>query len=248
MQKAFQYKGLVYKSDDQLIIKDIDEKEGRIRGYFAVFGNVDSDGDMIMPGAFKRSLTNNLRRIKHLWQHNPWQPLSSAGGGTLTLTEDNHGLFFDSVLNKTSWGKDALECYLSGTVDEQSIGFVTVNQNQKGSYNEITEVKLFEGSTVTWAANELARTESIKSLTKEQAFERMNVSLKAFREGKYENEEIFEYLDIYVKQLQQHIIDLSQPISTQPAIIAPDPQQTKGEDLLIVNASIENLLIKLKTL
>lgn len=250
MQKAFQYKGLVSNVDNQILVKDIDEKEGRIRGYFAVFGNVDSDGDMIMPGAFKRSLTNNLRRIKHLWQHNPWQPLSNAGAGTLILTEDNYGLFFDSTISKTSWGKDAIQAYADGLVDEHSIGFNTLKESRKDNYNEITEVKLWEGSTVTYAANELARTESIKNLTKEQAFERMNVSLKAFREGTYQNEEIFEYLEIYVKQLQQHILDLSAPISTQPATIAPDPQpeEVKEESLLIVNASIENLLIKLKTL
>jgi hypothetical protein len=46
------------------VIKDVDVKTGTVTGYFSIFGNVDSDGDMIMPGAFKRTLENNYRRIK----------------------------------------------------------------------------------------------------------------------------------------------------------------------------------------
>src|SRR5437868_271558 len=90
-------------NNGQVLIKDIDTKEGRVQGYFAIFGNVDSDGDMIMPGAFKKSLKENYNRIKHLAQHNPWQPLSSTKKN-LMVKEDSKGLFFDSLISKTSWG------------------------------------------------------------------------------------------------------------------------------------------------
>ncbi len=37
-------------------VKDVDTKQGVVTGYFSAFGNVDSDGDIMMPGAFKRSI------------------------------------------------------------------------------------------------------------------------------------------------------------------------------------------------
>jgi len=247
MIKAFEYKGI--KPDTGVaLIKDIDKETRTVTGYFSVFGNVDSDGDMIMPGAFKRTLQNNLRRIKHLWQHNPHQPLSSASTENLIVKEDAVGLYFESKMNNTSWGRDAIEAYLSGTVDEHSIGFNTVNQTKKQGYNEITEIKLWEGSSVTWGANAEARTSSIKCLTKEQAFERMDISLKAFRNGTFENEEIFDLLDIYIKQLQQHILDLT-PSSTPPAAEAPAPQTgLKAEDVVLLNTTLLKTKLSISTL
>ena len=39
-------------------VKDVDVKEGIVSGYFSAFGIVDSDGDIMMPGAFKRSISD----------------------------------------------------------------------------------------------------------------------------------------------------------------------------------------------
>jgi HK97 family phage prohead protease len=247
MIKAFEYKGMT-PDNGVTLIKDVDKESRTVTGYFSVFGNVDSDGDMIMPGAFKRTLANNLRRIKHLWQHNPHQPLSSASTENLTVKEDGIGLYFESKMNNTSWGRDAIEAYLSGTVDEHSIGFNTVNQTKKQGYNELTELKLWEGSSVTWAANPEARTSAIKSLSKEQAFEKMQISLKSFREGTYENEEIFDLLEIYTKQLQQHILDLTEG-STPPVEPTPAPQKgLKSEDLILLNTTLLKTRLSIQTL
>src|SRR5688572_29748388 len=75
-QTTFGFKALVkmpgieYKSigTGEMMLKDIDEKKGRVLGYFSKFGNVDSDGDMIMPGSFTKTLKENGHRIKHLYQ------------------------------------------------------------------------------------------------------------------------------------------------------------------------------------
>ena len=58
-------------------IKGADEKKGIVEGYASIFGNIDSDKDMIMPGAFSKTITERgpgsaKPRIKHLWQHNSW--------------------------------------------------------------------------------------------------------------------------------------------------------------------------------
>jgi uncharacterized protein len=213
------------------VIKDLDTKTGTVTGYFSIFGNVDSDGDMIMPGAFKRTLQNNYKRIKHLNQHRSYEPLAATTKETLTVKEDSRGLYFESRITPTSYGKDVIMLYGDGVLDEHSIGYETVKEQKSGSYNEITEMKLWEGSTVTFGANELALVESVKSLNKEQAFDKMSGVMKALRNGKYEHEEIFEMLELTFKQLQQHIIDLSTS-STQPALVAPDPQKgIKSDDL-----------------
>lgn len=221
--------GIEYKSIGigELTLKDIDQATGRILGYFSTFGNIDSDNEMIMPGAFAKTLAQNSRRIKHLYQHNPLMPLSGVKKGNLILTEDPKGLAFDSTISQTSYGKDTIQLYVDGVIDEHSIGFNTITKTEKKDYTELNEIRLWEGSTVTWGANEEAGTTAVKSFTKEEAIAKMNVVIKAFRNGKYENEEVFDLLDIYFKQLQQTILDLSQPTtepelkSTPPVIIKP---------------------------
>lgn len=225
MKNVFETKGLVSNVNGAILLKDIDTVKGSIQGYFAVFGNVDSDGDMIMPGAFKKTLTENGKRIKHLWQHDPWKPMAAPN-----VSEDSYGLLFDSTISKTSWGKDALQLYVDGVIDEHSIGYQVMREQKKESYNELQELKLWEGSSVTWGANERALATGMKSLNKDQLFDRMNNVVKSIRNGKFENEEVFDMLEVYLKQLQQYIIDLSTKGSTHAADNAPEPQKVVKSD------------------
>jgi HK97 family phage prohead protease len=225
------------------VIKDVDPKTGTVTGYFSIFGNVDSDGDMIMPGAFRRSLNNNYKRIKHLNQHRSYEPLAGTKDDRLVVKEDAQGLYFESKISQTSYGKDVILLYQDGVLEEHSIGYevlksrdhdtMTVERwGQKVPVKELHELKLWEGSTVTFGANSQALVESVKAMSKEQAMEKMDGVLRALRNGKYEQEEIFDMLELHFKQLQQHIIDLSAS-STQPATkVAPDPQKgVKSDDL-----------------
>jgi HK97 family phage prohead protease len=210
-------------------IKDVDVKTGTVTGYFSVFGNVDSDGDIVMPGAFTRTLNNNYKRVKHLAYHDSSLPLAATRKENLTLKEDSTGLYFESKISQTSYGKDIIQLYQDGVLDEHSIGYEVVRSRDsdtqtvekygmKRPVKELQELKLWEGSTVTWGANAKAGTESVKSMTKEQTISKMHSVLKALKNGKYEQDEVFEMLELYFKQLEQHITE-----STQPAQQAPDP-------------------------
>lgn len=53
-------------------ISEIDERT--IVGYSAIFGNIDSGHDRIFYGAFKKTLKENVDRVRHLWQHDRWSP------------------------------------------------------------------------------------------------------------------------------------------------------------------------------
>lgn len=204
MKNILEYKGVNAGPES---IKDVDAATGKVTGYFSIFGNVDSDEDMIMPGAYRKTLSENYRRIKHLYQHDPWKPMAGTKDARLVIKEDAKGLYFESTISQTSWGRDAVRLYDDGVVDEHSVGFQTIKSNDRDKYRELTELKLWEGSTVTWGSNDMARSKS--AITPEALTQKMDSVIKAIRNGKYENEDIFENLEYYFKQLQQLFIDLS---------------------------------------
>lgn len=243
MKKILEYKSI---SADGNSIKDIDEKQGRIIGYFSIFDNIDSDNDVITKGAYKKTLSENYRRMKHLYQHDSFRPLSGTKQDNLKITEDSKGLHFDSTVSQTSWGRDTIKLYVDGVVDEQSVGFQTINSVDKKSYREITEIKLWEGSTVTWAANEFAQTTSVKALEDPELLsKRMDVIMKSIRNGKYENEDIFDSLEYYFKQLQQLFINLSS--KSKEATTEPIEKVTLPDTRIKRNwANVHNILNPIK--
>jgi len=195
---------LEYKSvQGNGMIKDVDPKKGIVTGYFSIAGNIDSDGDVIAPGAFKKTLKENYRRIKHLYQHDPFRPLSGTTDGRLKLEEDSKGLYFESLISQTSYGRDVIQLYQDGVLDEHSIGFVTLRSSDRIKYRELTELKLFEGSSVTWGANELARVTDVKSMTLENILDRSERTIKSLRDGRYETDEVWDMLELHLKQLQK---------------------------------------------
>lgn len=230
MKNILEYKGVNAGPES---IKDVDTATGKVTGYFSIFGNVDSDEDMIMPGAYRKTLSENYRRIKHLYQHDPWKPMAGTKDARLVIKEDAKGLYFESTISQTSWGRDAVRLYDDGVVDEHSVGFQTIKSNDRDKYRELTELKLWEGSTVTWGSNDMARSKS--AITPEALTQKMDSVIKAIRNGKYENEDIFENLEYYFKQLQQLFIDLSSKSqsSTESAQAIQPVEAIKGIDNFI---------------
>ena len=45
---------MIFKSTQMGELIDADEKAGIVKGYGSIFGNVDSDGDIINKGAYKK--------------------------------------------------------------------------------------------------------------------------------------------------------------------------------------------------
>lgn len=240
MKNILEYKSVTVSDST---VTDIDEVKGRITGYFSIFGNVDSDGDMIMPGAYKKSLAEGgMRRFKHLYQHDTWKPLSGTKNGNLIVKEDTKGLHFDSTISQTSWGRDTIKLYADGVVDEQSVGFQTLRDNQKEKVRELIELKPWEGSTVTWGANEMALTTGVKSFEDVNILsKKMDGVMKAIRNGKYENEEIFDNLEYFFKQLQQNFIDLVH--KAEQKLTLPDSHESVAPSLLGVLTTFNNSLM-----
>ena len=126
-------------------------KEGIVSGYASKFGNVDSDGDIIAKGAYEKTLSDRGDRIAFLWQHDIHQPL----GKPQAMREDLKGLFVEAKISDTSLGRDVKTMIEDEVIKEFSVGFVPVVQeyNKETDINTIKEIKLFEFSLVTIAAN-----------------------------------------------------------------------------------------------
>ena len=234
---GLEYKGVHSSTKDAIV--DVDEAKGIITGYFSVFGNKDSDSDIIVPGAYTKTLKENYNRIKHLYQHDPWKPLSGTKNNNLTLSQDAYGLKYESIVSKTSYGRDVIRLHLDGVIDENSVGFQTIKSEDKKGYRELQELKLWEGSSVTWGANDMAMNTGVKSMDKSGIVSKMDIVMKAIRNGKYENEDLFDSLEIYFKQLQNIIDELTK--TTKPLESSTLPvSEVKG----ILTTFTNNLISK----
>src|ERR1700742_982164 len=122
-------KGLLeekYTSSPSLIT-DADPDKKTFTGYASVFGNIDLDGDITMPGAFKKSIAENgpngTNAILVLNQHITWQVLCKPK----VLQEDSKGLYYEAqVTSGAGFAEDAVKLIASGLVEENSYGFQTV--------------------------------------------------------------------------------------------------------------------------
>ena len=75
---------ILYKAAPLGDLIDADDKAGIVKGYGSVFGNVDSDGDIITRGAYSKTIKENGQRVRYLYQHNMDMPL----GKMINLYED----------------------------------------------------------------------------------------------------------------------------------------------------------------
>lgn len=134
-------------------------KDGVFGGYAAVYGNVDSHGDMIAPGAFAKSLaayeTAGTMPVM-LWGHDPARPI----GKWLEMQEDDLGLFVRGQCNlQTSAGRDAHAHLSNGDVTGMSIGYRIPpgGAQQDEGVLILSEIDLKEVSVVAMPSNERAR-------------------------------------------------------------------------------------------
>jgi len=139
-----------------------------ITGYGAVFGNVDSYGDVIEKGAFSDTLIDRKDRIAFCYQHDIWNPI----GKIIDIYEDEKGLFLKVMISSAE--EDIQTKIKEDILKEMSIGYRTMQEakEQRGEIevNVLKTIKLFEVSIVTVAANPLAVIDSMKSDEEKQGY------------------------------------------------------------------------------
>lgn len=141
---------------------DAESGKRRIEGYAAVFGNRDSYGDVIMPGAFARSLKERPD-VKVLWQHDTEKPI----GKQVAAFEDEFGLRAQGELSNIPLVTNEVVPLLEdGVVTGLSIGYDVVEEEYNSDLGSwfLHDIDLWEWSPVTFPANELAQVTGVKSL------------------------------------------------------------------------------------
>ena len=200
MKSLFEVKNL-FVSDCKGMIQDVDLKSRTVTGYFSRFGNVDSDGDMLMPGAFTKTFNERGAKslIPHILDHDIHVTLKQLSKPK--LYEKSDGGFFESTISDTQNGIDTLKLYRDGVINQHSFGFKTIQKERKSGYTEIKEVMLYEISTVTLGANSETPFTGFKSMAPVELKSRYETLTNALKNGDY-TDETFMVLDAMVKQLE----------------------------------------------
>ena len=164
-----------------------DEKEMRFKGYGAVFGNVDSYGDVIEQGAFSKTLEESEKTGQWpamLLQHGGWGVTSldmTPIGVWESLSENGTGLKSTGLLAPTPRGIEVytlMKMKPRPAITGLSIGYIpkkfTLGTKPGEPRRTLHEVELMEISPVTFPANGKARVTSVKSGEfTEREFERL---------------------------------------------------------------------------
>jgi len=141
----------------------------RLRGYAAVFNDASVPlpfKETIAPGAFRKTLSETPD-VRLLINHEGL-PLARTKNGTLTLSEDERGLFMDAEIADTTEGRDLYKLVERGDVDQMSFAFRVIRQkwNEDRSVRTLTEVSLADGdvSVVTYPAYPTTTVEAREAL------------------------------------------------------------------------------------
>jgi HK97 family phage prohead protease len=121
-----------------------------IAGYASLFGKIDLGGDLVVPGAFARSLKSRggARGIRMLFQHDPAEPIGTWD----VVREDARGLYVQGRLALgVGRAREVAALLRQGAVDGLSIGFKAERaRRDRTGIRRLEQVDLWEVSVVTF--------------------------------------------------------------------------------------------------
>jgi HK97 family phage prohead protease len=140
------------------------EADGSFCGYASLFGEADLSRDVVLPGAFKKSIgARGPGGIRMLFQHDPAAPI----GVWQEIREDARGLFVRGrLMPEVARAREVLALMRAGAIDGLSIGFRTVKgrTDAKTGVRKLLEVDLWEISVVTFPMLPAARVSAVKGM------------------------------------------------------------------------------------
>lgn len=152
--------------DIPLTLKSVSDT-GEFDGYGSVFGVKDSYSDIVIPGAFQKSLATwheKGRLPALLWQHDMAEPI----GIYTEMREDATGLYVKGrlLIEDDPLAKRAHAHMKAGSLSGLSIGYLLndYEYDKDKSAFLLKEIDLWEVSLVTFPANDEARIADVKSL------------------------------------------------------------------------------------
>lgn len=198
-----------------IVLKDVDGKKGIVQAYAAAFNIVDTDNEIVMPGAFARTIEQRgpkgSNRIAFLRQHR----VDYLLGKPSVLKEDDFGLYFEAKISQTSYGKDTLILYEDGVINEHSFGFDTIKkQEEEGMPRKLLELRLWDVAAVVWGAQE--RTPFIGMKSMEDFGKAMN-QVEAINRvlGREITDDTAMSLELLLRQMEQGLLDFAKAFATR---------------------------------
>lgn len=141
-----------------LEIKSLDE-QGFFEGYASVSGNVDLGGDIVVPGAFTKSIAA-APEVPLLWSHDHAEVI----GAIRSMHEDGHGLRVKGeIALETARGKEAYALLKKNMMKGLSIGYQVVSDEIANGKRLLKELNLLEVSVVAVPMNPLAQVTAVKT-------------------------------------------------------------------------------------
>lgn len=158
---------------------------GTVDGYASVFNLLDRGGDIVLPGAFKKSLAEWKRKkqpVPMLWHHDPSDPI----GVWTELVEDEKGLKVQGqLILDVPQAQNVRALMKGGAVKGISIGYRTkeADIDRQTGARKLKVVELWEASLVTFPMMPEAQVTAVKGEFDPNAWER------AFRDEGLSNRE-----------------------------------------------------------
>ena len=171
----------------------VNNGNGYLEGYLAVFGNIDHGRDLIKKGAFAKTIKERVAAGKV-----PLMAVHAGTGGSTTdvvgiiteAREDDHGLFIHAEFSSTPLAQEVRTLVAEGMVKGLSIGYQVIDYEivdpasgglqdssmpqpvESGSsypsqeaYVILKELRLMEGTVTPFPMNEEATITKVKSRT-----------------------------------------------------------------------------------
>lgn len=179
--------------------------------------------EKIAKGTFARALKKANRDIDFLAEHKKDKILASTRNNSLSLVEDDQGLFMSATITPTSYGKDSYELIKSGIFKNMSFGFRTIKDSWKRIESNlyertIVELELFEVSVVKDPAYSQS-TISARGIDLVEEVEIPDIEIEVREERELP-------LDVQEKRLKVDIEKKHQDIQRAESFLENDPNST----------------------
>ncbi len=166
--------------------KASDSEEGVFEGHAAIFNSSDRHDDIIMPGAFKKSLRGRpARKVKMLFGHDTRAMI----GVWDSIKEDSKGLFVKGhLLLQLPKAQEAFILLKEEVLDSMSIGFNSLKDEpdtKRGGFaRKLLEIDLFEISLVAIPAQPGALVTDVKDASPEEIVTKLDLE-KVLRNAEF---------------------------------------------------------------
>ncbi|MDF0727254.1 phage major capsid protein [Cytobacillus sp. S13-E01] len=133
------------ETDELLFVSGYVNKTGQ---WSQMLGKTTRFKERIEKGVFQRAI-DEATDIAFLAEHDPQKILSSTKAGSLTLREDENGLYMEARISPTTWGRDYHQLIKDKLLEGMSFGMRVLKDNWNkladGTYERsISQLQLFE--------------------------------------------------------------------------------------------------------